>query len=37
MAQRLEAVATRPDSLDDAIRRLEQWLRENTGQSQGNV
>jgi hypothetical protein len=37
MAQQLEAVATRPDSLDGAIRRFEQWLREKTGQSQGKV
>lgn len=31
LAKNLEAVATRTDSLDEAIARFEQWLREHIG------
>lgn len=31
LAKELEAVATRTDSLDEAIARFEQWLREHIG------
>lgn len=30
LARELEAIALRTDSLDDAIRRFEQWLRQHT-------